>query len=589
MSKPGAIDQWIHNSLAENQDGVLVEGVHESIDYSDGRESEQYLERVFAGSTDLSSTSAELESWIKDWPSEYHLSRRRSQLLRGFDYDSSSTVLEVGCGCGAITRFLGETFKHVIAVEGAAARARLARQRCRDLANVDIVCSPFQDIRFREQFDIIFCIGVFEYSRYFIDGDDPYAGIVEYFSQQLKPGGILMLAIENQFGLKYFASASEDHSGIRYDGLEGYPRGRGKARTFGGPELRQLLAQQFPRLDFYYPFPDYKLVDGILSEPVLDTVDVGELMGKFTSRDYGRPYAPHFSERHAWREIVRNRQLPFFANSFLVCACKTPGTPGEGAPQALVKFDPLALVYNRDRAEPYHTLLKILPDQESRAVVEKTLLQHSPQDEYYIVPYSEAWVNGESLHGKILRQAQSENHTLEQVFHGIKPWLDHLREIADDSGSLPGSYVDAIWQNSFVTASGVCFIDLEWHSRHNIAIKTLLIRAIYRFLVDMRGCSSYATTLRNRTSTALIHQVCSLVGEPVAESDIRCFMDMEAKLHSLVTGRKLRQSSRHIGWVLRLPQRCAGWIARFAYCRQALTIYRGKAMRLAHRLVRRFG
>jgi SAM-dependent methyltransferase len=586
MSNSRAIEDWVENALTENQYGVLVEGGHESIDYSDGRESEQYLEKVFASSNDLSSTSAELENWIKDWPSEYHLSRRRSQLLRGFEYSPASTVLEVGCGCGAITRFLGETFNHVVAVEGAAARARLARQRCRDLDNVDVVCAPFQDIRFREKFDIIFCIGVFEYSHYFIDGDDPYSGIIDYFSQQLKPGGILMLAIENQFGLKYFASASEDHSGIRYDGLEGYPRGRGKARTFGGPELRQLLQQRFSKLDFYFPLPDYKLVDGLVSESALSTIDVTELMGRFVSRDYGRPYRPRFSERNVWREIVRNGQLPLFANSFLVTARKEPAPAKRDAAESLVNFDQLALIYNRDRAESYHTLLKIQRDQESGARVEKSLLQDSPQDDYYIVPYTEPWVVGESLHSKVLRQAQSENQTLEQIFHAVAPWFSHLKGVADEGGLLPGGYIDAIWQNSFVVADGVRFIDLEWHSRERISVKTLLIRSVYRFLVDLRSCRSYARILRNRTSKTLIREVALLMGEPVAENDINRFIAVEAKLHSLVTGGQLRRSTRHIRLVLWLPQRSGVWLVHLAVCQQAFDIYRGKAARLVHRVVR---
>jgi 16S rRNA A1518/A1519 N6-dimethyltransferase RsmA/KsgA/DIM1 with predicted DNA glycosylase/AP lyase activity len=132
------------------------------------------LEKVFTKSADLSSNSYELEQYIRDWSTEYHLSRNRSQLLRGFDFDKRKKVLEVGCGCCAITRFLGETFEDVLAIEGSEIRARLARLRTKNMDNVSILSAPFQEIKFKERFDIIFCIGVFEYSNMFVIAADPY-------------------------------------------------------------------------------------------------------------------------------------------------------------------------------------------------------------------------------------------------------------------------------------------------------------------------------------------------------------------------------------------------------------------------------
>ena len=142
--------------------------------------------------------------------------------MSGFSFDRSLRVLEVGCGCGAITRYLGENFDQVISVEGNINRARLARQRTRDLNSVSVICAPFQEIQFSQKFDIIFCIGVFEYSAAFIGGDDPYDAALRYFSDMLTPDGMVVVAIENQFGLKYFNSAREDHLGAMFEGLEGY-------------------------------------------------------------------------------------------------------------------------------------------------------------------------------------------------------------------------------------------------------------------------------------------------------------------------------------------------------------------------------
>ena len=113
-----SIQSLIKNQLIQDEFQVWSLKNHNRFAYSDGVASEKYLRKVFREAKDLSSRSPELENYIKDWPSEYHLSKKRSQLLSGFSFDRSSKVLEVGCGCGAITRFLGETFDEVVAIEG---------------------------------------------------------------------------------------------------------------------------------------------------------------------------------------------------------------------------------------------------------------------------------------------------------------------------------------------------------------------------------------------------------------------------------------------------------------------------------------
>ena len=137
-----SIKPVIQNPLTEDASSVWLLQGHDRFAYTDGVASEQYLEKVFLASKDLSSRSSELESHIKDWSSEYQLTTKRAQLLSGFEFDRSMKVLEVGCGCGAITRYLGKTFDSVVSVEGSIARARLARLRTRDLPSVsDRLCS----------------------------------------------------------------------------------------------------------------------------------------------------------------------------------------------------------------------------------------------------------------------------------------------------------------------------------------------------------------------------------------------------------------------------------------------------------------
>ena len=317
-----SIHDVVNSDLIQEESSVWLLKQHGDFGYSDGVESERYLEGVFKNAKDLSSGSNELENYIKDWPSEYHLTVKRAQLFAGFDFDPTLKVLEVGCGCGAITRYLGETFNDVVSIEGSISRARLARLRTKELAGVSIICAPFQEIKFSRKFDIIFCIGVYEYSASFVSGDTPYDAVLSYFSDVLTPNGMVVIAIENQFGLKYFNSSREDHTGTMFEGLEGYHAHGNKVKTFGKHELEDNLRKYFSSIKFYYPYPDYKLPDCVISNDFLSSGLAGELVSQIRSRDYYGEVQSLWDESSVSLELSKNGMLSFFSNSFLVIAGK---------------------------------------------------------------------------------------------------------------------------------------------------------------------------------------------------------------------------------------------------------------------------
>ena len=53
-----------------------------------------------------------------------------------------------------------------------------------------------------------------EYSKGYIGTDDPYVEMIRRIKRHLKPGGQILIAIENRLGLKYFAGCTEDHTGV---------------------------------------------------------------------------------------------------------------------------------------------------------------------------------------------------------------------------------------------------------------------------------------------------------------------------------------------------------------------------------------
>lgn len=564
-----SLDQLIENPLERDADGVWVRPDAKPFEYSDGRESELYLERVFKAAGDLTSDSPELMAGIKDWPSEYHLTPNRAQLLRGFDYDRTKRVLEVGCGCGAITRFLGESFDNVTAIEGSHARARLARMRTRDLDHVTVVNSPFEELRFLTKFDMIFCIGVFEYASMFVHADDPHEKILRHFDDLLAPGGVLVLAIENKFGLKYFSSSAEDHTGVMFDGIEGYPRFEKKARTFGRVELTERLERHFGTIDFYYPWPDYKIPSCVLTESMLGRVDTAELIGSFHSTDYGnRGRRPLFDEALAWKGLSANRMIPSMAHSFLVVATK--------AERRGLQFDCLGRLYSNRRRPEFSTLTRFTAI-EGATRVSKTRVDGTTEfveGKLRHRAWSGDWIDGASLQSVMARRARARDLDLAAVLEPSRVWFDDLQRAARGRPTVPGDRLDSIWRNCFPGKDGCRYIDQEWEWTEPLPLSLVVSRGLYYFAQSLLGGPSLNPKLTRMRVDRFIVASAAMYGLTLDAASLNELVRFEAAFLGQVVGgtndreadvagvlrRKLDPRATHsIG---SLPRRGVHWLKR---------------------------
>src|SRR5690606_8430594 len=129
--------------------------------YTDGDALEAGLLARVQATADRSVLSPELSAAVTDWPSRYHFSPRRANLLRPFTHWlKGRSVLEIGAGCGALTRFLGESGARVLALEGSPRRAAVAAARCADLDHVTVVGDSLQQFQPGVRFDVVTLIGV---------------------------------------------------------------------------------------------------------------------------------------------------------------------------------------------------------------------------------------------------------------------------------------------------------------------------------------------------------------------------------------------------------------------------------------------
>jgi len=277
--------------------------------YSDGAIEDELLE-IVKNEKDIEEVLADDDRWAL----LYHLSPIRQNILNWYPFKDDASVLEIGGGCGAITGVLCQKAHDVKVVELSKRRSMINYERNKHCDNLEIIVGNLNDISFSEKFDYITLIGVLEYAGSFTEGIHPYKDFLKKIRGLLKEDGKLLIAIENRYGLKYFAGAREDHTAKMFDGITGYV-GNESVRTFGKQELEKLLHEAgYRALSFYYPHPDYKMPFEIYSDDFLPSVDT--LLSSAPNYDNDRYKL--YSEALAMQGIVENGQFPFFANSFFV-------------------------------------------------------------------------------------------------------------------------------------------------------------------------------------------------------------------------------------------------------------------------------
>ncbi|GIK24977.1 MAG: hypothetical protein BroJett006_12230 [Betaproteobacteria bacterium] len=530
------------NYLFDEKTGFWCKPGYQSIGYTDGDDTEDRLLSILRQCVDVSSGSKMLLERISDWPTEYHLSPARHNLLRPFNIGRDNSVLELGCGCGAISRYLGETGARVVAVEGSRKRAQISAERCRDLSNVLLVCDNISEFETSERFDFITLIGVLEYAPLFINDSYPLVKLLRHARTMLKEDGVVLVAIENQLGLKYFNGRSEDHTGIPFFGLHGLYSGSTPV-TYGKNELESMLRRAgFEHIDFHYPFPDYKLPNIILSDEGARHHDfsASELLYRSESRDYATERPSWFREFLVWRVLHRNGMLPALSNSFLILA----------GPQSLSDRPSnwLARTYTSQRLAEF-SVETVFRNETNRITVSKQLvspgtqmpsaaigplnIRHTPAERSRYVPGQ--------LHAAELIPIMARGGGLDDVAAWAGPWLALLKRAASRNRNvciLPGEWLDAIPSNLVLTDSGTLeLIDQEWKADDAVPLSWVIIRGFYSAL----SACPLSPRLRSHSFRDVVGQVVAAANlDELTDPDYQQAAILENELQSAVCIRNLQ-------------------------------------------------
>ncbi len=516
--------------------------------YSDGTDVEEYIAETIRDASDLSTGSAELARAIVDWPTMAHFSRSRANLLRPLEAHLKGNVLEIGSGCGAITRHLGECAASVCALEGSARRAAITASRCRDLPNVRVYCDNIATFETDTAFDVVTLIGVLEYSRLFIEAEDPIQDMLAHCHRLLKPDGLLVIAIENQFGLKYFAGAPEDHGKPPYHGIMDLYTAESVV-TFGRPELTQRLEQSgFAHADFLYPLPDYKLPRIVLHDAAFE--EPFDFLGMLHSANDSHGNDERvFAEELTWPALVRNGLAQDFMNSFLVVASKSTPPPIDPADRAHF--------YASERGRPFNKVTHIRRER-SGLIARRERLYGEHNDscgEYSHVVEDEPFLVGDLYVSELVRIVNRLDWTAEDIAVWAKPWLEFLlaNALSEKGGDnratrgsedplLPGNFVDCTPFNVVRLPDNTLQpFDLEYVANEPLPLSFVAFRGLYVSLKKRLTVAPGKATPRIAT---LILEVMKLSGFPISRRQMRSAIAREIAFMEFVHTGCSRPKSR---------------------------------------------
>jgi 2-polyprenyl-3-methyl-5-hydroxy-6-metoxy-1,4-benzoquinol methylase len=518
--------------------------------FTDADRIEERISRIVSHAWDLSLFSPELNRHINDWPTRFHLGASRANILRPFQEQfSGAHILEIGAGCGAITRFLGESGANVMAIEAAARRALIARDRTRDLPNVEVAAGHLDDVDPERRFDFITMIGVLAHAHTLSPSEEPALRMIERARELLKPGGRLIIAAENQLGIKYFAGVPEDHSGRSAYGVEGRYR-ESQPRTYERRQLLDMVREAgFAGADVLAPFPHYQFPVSIITESGFadGEFDSAALASEWVGHDQQLTSQLAFSPAPAWPIVESNGMALDLSNSFLVVANQSP--------RSAVDSSILAYHYPSHRSREYRKEVTYVKTGEGSIELRVSVLEtdSKPRTQGRFRRFSLSdrcdYVRGIPLSVELTNIIIRDGWKMEEVGSFIKRYLDIVGTLAGKTGhevqldnialTISGRFFDLIPRNIIMGLDGeIHAIDQEWDYAGDIPVGLLVFRALTQLFYAKFRFGSTASEFRH-TRIGFMASAFRAAGFEVTEQGILSYAKLEAASQSEVAQRKL--------------------------------------------------
>ena len=236
----------------------------------------------------------------------YNLSSLRRSALCWYPFTDGCSVLELSCGCGALTGLLCEKAGSVDAVEHDPVRAEKTRLRYSGRSNLSVILGKIPEDIPARQYDYIVAVGL---------ADEMEGKRLELFKAlrgHLAHGGKLLLGFRNRYALKYICGQIDD-----------IVKRPGAAMDSSCPLLSKknaldlVKAAGYQAVRSYYILPDFGFTQTVFSDEWMPADGVRERLLPYD------PYGEGSSQRakaelDRWDEIRDPLLARSLANAILL-------------------------------------------------------------------------------------------------------------------------------------------------------------------------------------------------------------------------------------------------------------------------------
>lgn len=250
----------------------------------------------------------------------YHLSDQRSNIIDFIQFNASCSVLELGAEGGAITSELIKRVKSIDAIEEDEQLFEILKTRMDGVRGVRCIKENIREYMNSQSnsYDVVLLIGTLEKANLYYKEENPYLQMIDEAWSLLNDNGLLVIAVDNKFGLRNWAGCREKYSQYFFESIEGYPHHEG-AKMISRKELLMALdGSEVKRYYMYYPYPDYVFTSSIYSDDCLPKR--GELKANGCNVFSNRMLL--FNDSAAFDELIDEGLFKEFSNSYLVIGKK---------------------------------------------------------------------------------------------------------------------------------------------------------------------------------------------------------------------------------------------------------------------------
>lgn len=362
--------------------------------------------------------------------------------------------------------------------------------------------SKLNSIEIKDNYDIITLIG--------IDSKFKLEEILKKLTNNLKADGRFLIAVDNKFGLRFFAGNPENILNKKFESLIGYNNEPGKIETYTRKSLEKKLKELGYNIRFYYPLPDYRMANVIFTD---------EQLPEYNTVDKYNPYYVEksdilFNEIDVFREILKTdkEMFTFFANSFLIEASKQEC-------DKTYKY----ISFNNLRKEEYMLITKIANEYVEKQIVNKKAKKHyqNIKDNIQILNDNNIktvdYIEEEKIRSRYIEQRYLLNNVLtelleqqklDEFYNIIDKYLENISvntyretnyektvfgknkieidnyKIIENMHFVKNGLWDMTFKNCFYIDNEFYFFDQEWNEP-NLPVEFILYRSIF-YTISLR-------------------------------------------------------------------------------------------------------